>query len=92
MNKTTVLIATFVALAGFMAACGVPCDMLEDKLCDELGEEDCKAWKASGAPAQLRSSRRSAKGCFNALAGPTFDAYLQGAKAVAEAQGHVDGS
>ncbi len=60
MNKTTVLIASFASLLGLSVGCGVPCDMLEDKICEELGEQDCKAWKASGAPDQLRSSRRAA--------------------------------
>ncbi len=92
MNKTTVLIASFASLLGLSVGCGVPCDMLEDKICEELGEEDCKAWKASGAPDQLRSSRRAARSCLNAMSGPSFDAYVQGARAQAEAQKLVEGS
>jgi len=84
----------FLAVLGvcLLGACGVPCDMLEDKICDELGEADCKVWKETDAPAALRSGRRAAKGCFNALTGPTFDAHIQGAKAMVEAQKAVNAS
>ncbi|MGH1346472.1 MAG: hypothetical protein ACRBN8_33205 [Nannocystales bacterium] len=92
MNKTTVVITAFASLLGLAAACGVPCDMLEDNICEELGEEDCKAWKASGAPEALRSGRRATKGCLNALSGPAFDAHVLGARAQAEAHRLTEGS
>ena len=83
MNKC-ILLAALGALLGSAIGCGVPCDMLEDKICEELGEADCKIWKDSGAPEQLRSGRRASRACLNALSGPAFDAHLQGARGMVD--------
>ncbi len=85
MNKTTLLVASLATLLGLALGCGVPCDMLEDKLCEELGESDCKVWKEAGGPEQIRSGRRPMRACLNAMTGPTFDAHVAGARASVEA-------
>jgi hypothetical protein len=80
------------SLLGSSLGCGVPCDMLEDKICEELGEGDCKVWKETGAPQQLRSGRRAAKACGNALFGAAFDVHVTAARAIVDAQKAANGS
>lgn len=74
-------------MACSMAASGCNnCEALEEKICEDLGAEDCKYWKKGNGPDALISGRRSAKGCFNARFNPgQYEPYLQGAKAMADA-------
>ncbi|MEM6289817.1 MAG: hypothetical protein AAGA54_01085 [Myxococcota bacterium] len=92
MNTRTTTLLCVASLLGLTLGCGVPCDMLEDKLCEGLGEADCKVWKSTDAPAKLREGRRATKACGNAMMGPAFDAHLAAAKAIVEAQRAAGGS
>lgn len=60
------------------------CEALEEKLCDDLGAEDCKIWRESNGTDILYSGRRSNRFCFNARF-TGYDPLLQGARAHAAA-------
>ena len=92
MTTRTLVFLGFFSLLGSTLGCGAPCDMLEDKICEGLGEADCKVWKETGAPEQLRSGRRATRACGNALFGAAFDAHLAGARAIVDAHKAAAGS
>lgn len=70
-------------LLGASGGCS-PCESLEQKICDDLGEENCTIWRENGRTA-LPDGRRAFKMCVNAYFGPTYSAILTGARASAEA-------
>ena len=74
--------AAFVAALVF-SGCN-QCESLEEKLCGDLGAEDCKVWRESNGPDILYSGRRSNRFCFNAR-WTGYDPLLQGARAHASA-------
>ncbi len=62
------------------------CQALEEKICEDLGAEDCQLWKEGKGPETLFTGRRSGRSCFNARFNPMqYDPYLTGAKAMADA-------
>lgn len=75
-----------VAALGLWALSGCNnCEALEQKICEDLGAEDCSLWKQANGPATLTSGSRANRGCFNARFNPMqYGPYLAGAKAVAE--------
>lgn len=77
MTRTVVLGLTAL-LAMSSAGCN-PCESLEEKLCGDLGAEDCGLWRAANGPDVLYSGRRSFKFCVNARFG-LYDTLLQGAR------------
>lgn len=82
MVKQIVVIASLGLLA--LSGCN-NCEALEQKICEDLGAEDCELWKKANGPATLTSGNRSGRGCFNARFNPMqYGPYLTGAKAVAE--------
>lgn len=64
-----------------------PCGKLEERICSDLGQADCQAWKEAGGPDHLRSGRRLTRSCTNALG--NYDPHLKAAKAMAAAQQQV---
>lgn len=77
----TVLIS--LVLAGASWGCS-PCESLEQKICDDLGEEGCKIWKDNGMVG-MPSGRRAFKACVNSSFGATYQATLTGARATVQA-------
>ena len=61
------------------------CEVLEEKLCEDLGAEDCRLWKEANGPKALTMGSRPNRGCFNARFNPMqYSPYLAGAKAIAD--------
>jgi hypothetical protein len=82
-RNTTTLWSGILCLLVGVAGCD-PCGQLEEKICNDLGEEDCKAWREAGGPDSLRSGKRAKRSCTNALG--NYEPHLTGAKAIAKAQ------
>lgn len=78
-----------IALGLFLGALLPACDncaALEEKLCEDLGAEDCKIWREGKGPEALLSGRRASRGCFNARFNPMqYGPHMTGAKAMVEA-------
>ncbi|MBW2529087.1 MAG: hypothetical protein JRI23_33225 [Deltaproteobacteria bacterium] len=88
MSDLKVITLSFGTLCLLIGTTGCnPCDKLEERICNDLGEADCKAWKEAGGPDTLRSGRRPKRSCTNALG--NYDPHLKGAKAIASAQRQV---
>jgi hypothetical protein len=88
MTNAPRILLVFCVLASSMLLLGGcnACEELEKSLCKDLGEEDCALWKEADGPSSLYGGRRENRACINMSAGPSYDAVLKGAKAVAEAQ------
>lgn len=71
-----------VWMATMSLGCGKPCEALEEKLCNDLGADDCKVWKDNGKSG-FPSGNRLTKKCVNALG--KYDVYLKTAKQVVAA-------
>lgn len=78
-NAMTWLLGS-VALS--LVGCGEPCKQLEEKMCQDLGE-DCQLWRDNDRPGFPGTGRRATRSCVNALG--KYDTYLQSAKTVVEA-------
>ncbi len=76
-------LGTALAAAALFSGCN-QCESLEEKLCGDLGAEDCKVWQESNGPDMLYSGRRSNRFCFNARF-TGYDPLLAGARAHAAA-------
>lgn len=84
--RTNLAVLAAVSTAALFALSGCnPCEKLEEKLCADLGAEDCALWKKGGGPESLTGGRRDSRACTNMMAGPSYDAMLKGARAMADA-------
>ena len=82
MTKSILPIAVALALFG-LTGCN-NCEALTEKICDDLGPEDCQLWKEGKGPESLSSGRRAGRFCFNARFNPMqYSPLLTGAKAMA---------
>jgi hypothetical protein len=84
--KSSLLGVGLLALASTALGGCNACEKLEEKICGDLGADDCAIWKEADGPKSLYGGRRENRACTNMLAGPAYDGMLKGAQAVVEVQ------
>lgn len=83
MKASVVLTASIVlGVLALLPGCGA-CERLSDKICGELGAEDCAIWREAKGDETIVNSRT--KTCVNASFGSSYDVYLNGARITVKA-------
>jgi len=78
------LALSVLSLAALSALAGCdPCEKLEERICNDLGEADCKIWKDNDRPGFPGTGRRATRSCTNAMG--NYDVHLTAVKASVEA-------
>ncbi len=68
MIKKTLSISALLFTVFASVGCGKVCDQLENKICTDLGPEDCVIWKEDlGGLESIRSGRKADKNCGNMM-------------------------
>jgi hypothetical protein len=70
-----------VALASTVLGGCDPCGALEEKICADLGPEDCEVWKAAPVnKAGIGDETMTSESCSNGLSGQLYDRLLAAAR------------
>ena len=72
---------------GMLGGCGVPCDQLAAKMCEDLGDADCKVWKDNGMDAFPGTGHKPMKSCINAFG--SYERHLKSVKMMVEVRKKV---
>lgn len=82
------LVLGIVALGSFaLAGCADNCPKLQEKVCTDLGPEDCAVWKGVGAHEDMipKGGRGISRACGMMMNEPAYTPLLGGARATATA-------